>query len=97
MVVNRVSPPTAGGESPRLVMACSLAFQFDYDSTALYRFVINSKTGRYIAPTIPQGVNQNEIIFVQGVSGKFKLLGYQPLNGGEEARLAGRPGPYGVF
>lgn len=96
MVLNVVSNATPSGDYPRLVMSTSLAYQFDYDFAALYRFVINSRTGRYITPFRPQ-FNQKEVVFVQGVSGKFKIIGYQPLNGGETARLAGQPGPYGVF
>ena len=93
MVLNVVSGATPSGDYPRLVMSTNLAYQ--YDSAALYRFVINSRTGRYITPFKPQ-FNQKEVI-LQGVSGKFKIIGYQPLNGGEAARLAGQPGPYGVF
>ena len=96
LVLNRASAVTATGDYPRLVMTTSLAFQFDYDSTALYRFIINSKTGKYITALRPE-FNQREVTFVQGLSGKFKLIGYQPLNGGEAARLAGGPGPFGVF
>ena len=96
LVRNRLDGATEEGDYPRLVMAASIAFQFEYDPAALYRFVINSKTGRFITPLAPH-YSQQEVVFLQGVSGKFKLIGYQPLNGGEAARLAGKPGPYGVF
>ena len=87
---------TSSRDALRFCMSTSLGFRVDFESAALYRFVINSQSGRYVAPIRPL-INEQEVLFVQGFNGRFKLIGYQPLNGGEAARLAGNPGPYGVF
>ncbi|KAJ0272111.1 hypothetical protein COL940_010630 [Colletotrichum noveboracense] len=78
------------------IMASFLGVQQEFDSSAGYRFVINSKTGRYIEPLLGDYSTLSEVDFVQGYS-EFKLLGWEELNGGEVSRAAGKPGPYGVF
>lgn len=60
---------------------------------ARYFFVINSKSGRLTAPV--SGEWLREVDFVQGSSGKFKLIGRQELNGG--AKAAAEPGAQGPF
>ncbi|KAK1982983.1 hypothetical protein LZ30DRAFT_822057 [Colletotrichum cereale] len=57
--------------------------------------IINSRSSRYI-DALAMG-SERETIFLQGMAGKFKLLGRQELYGGEAARAAGERGPYGVY
>ncbi|KAK7541850.1 hypothetical protein JOL62DRAFT_620978 [Phyllosticta paracitricarpa] len=84
------------GQPPRLIMTSSLVFQYDFDPAGGYRLIINSRTGKFVAP-ITAEAEQWDVLHLQGLSGRFKLLAYQPLNGGEAARLAKQPGPFGVF
>jgi hypothetical protein len=77
------------------VMASFLGVMQEFESSSYYRIVINSKTGRYIDPVLTKRP-LSEVDFVQGWS-QFKLLGWEELNGGEAARLAGKQGPFGVF
>ncbi|TDZ31892.1 hypothetical protein C8035_v001080 [Colletotrichum spinosum] len=91
---------TLGGEpieppEPQ-IMASFLGVQQEYPTSAGYRFVINSKTGRYIEPLLLDTYDFPEVDFVQGY-GEFKLLGWEELNGGAAAKAAGKPGPYGIF
>ncbi|KAI3400995.1 hypothetical protein diail_700 [Diaporthe ilicicola] len=61
-----------------------------------YFFVINSKSGRLTAPF--SGEWLREVDFVQGSSGKFRLIGKQELNGGAAAAAeAGAQGPFAVY
>jgi len=64
-------------------------------STSPYRFVIWSETGRYISAV--NGALYHEVTFAERLAGKFQILGYQELNGGEAALAQGKPGPIGVF
>jgi hypothetical protein len=64
-------------------------------STNPYRFVLFTETGRYI-PSI-YGSLFHEVLFMEPYAGKFRLLGYEELNGGEAAKAAGKPGPFAVF
>ncbi|KAK8157175.1 hypothetical protein IWX90DRAFT_508880 [Phyllosticta citrichinensis] len=64
-------------------------------STAPYRFCILSETGRYIPPF--DGGYYHEVLFHESLAGKFKLLGYEEANGGEAAKAAGGPPPFGIF
>lgn len=82
-------------EEPQ-ILASFLGLQREFTSSAGYRFVINSKTGRYIEPLLLKRSQLPEVDFVQGYS-DFKLLGWEELNGGAESKAAGKPGPYGVF
>lgn len=66
-----------------------------FTTTKDYLFMINSKSGRYIEAVANS--EYRETSFVQGISGKFKLIGKQELNGGEAAKAAGKPGPYAVY
>ncbi|KAN0083464.1 hypothetical protein V8E54_002552 [Elaphomyces granulatus] len=77
------------------VMASFLGVMQEFESSSYYRIVINSKTGRYIDPVLTKRP-LSEVDFVQGWS-QFKLLGWEELNGGEAARLAGKQGPFGIF
>jgi hypothetical protein len=77
------------------IMASFLGLTREFDSASYYRFVINSKTGRYIDP-LSQRHPIAEVDFVQGWS-QFKLLGWEELNGGEAAKLSGAEGPFAVF
>jgi hypothetical protein len=65
------------------IMASFLGVNQEYDSASRYRFVINSRTGRYIDPVYPNQPHA-EVDFVQGWS-QFKLLGWEEINGGEGA------------
>ncbi|KAK8195447.1 uncharacterized protein BKA78DRAFT_342277 [Phyllosticta capitalensis] len=56
-------------------------------STTPYRFVILSESGRYIPPY--DGSLYNEVLFYEPLAGKFKLLGFEEVNGGEAAKAAG--------
>ncbi|KAK7559479.1 hypothetical protein IWX91DRAFT_369096 [Phyllosticta citricarpa] len=95
LVVNSYADPI-NGQPPRLIMTSSLVFQYDFDPAGGYRLIINSRTGKFVAP-ITAEAEQWDVLHLQGLSGRFKLLAYQPLNGGEAARLAKQPGPFGVF
>ncbi|KAK8170488.1 hypothetical protein BC567DRAFT_210281 [Phyllosticta citribraziliensis] len=64
-------------------------------STAPYRFCILSETGRYIPPF--DGGYYHEVLFHESLAGKFKLLGFEEVNGGEAAKAAGGPPPFGIF
>ncbi|KAK7537581.1 hypothetical protein IWX46DRAFT_251666 [Phyllosticta citricarpa] len=64
-------------------------------STTPYRFCILSESGRYIPPF--DGTMYHEVLFHENLAGKFKLLGYEEVNGGEAAKAAGGPPPFGVF
>jgi hypothetical protein len=77
------------------IMASFLGVTSEWESSSYYRLVINSKTGRYVDPILTKAP-LSEVDFVQGWS-NFKLLGWEELNGGEAARLVGKPGPFGVF
>ncbi|KAK1974156.1 hypothetical protein LZ30DRAFT_741304 [Colletotrichum cereale] len=69
----------------RKVMSTSLEFANNAMFNSLnYRFIINSKSGRYIDGVV-SGF-EREVLFYQGMVGKFKLLGRQDVNGGEEAK-----------
>ncbi|KAL6153291.1 hypothetical protein ACJQWK_11661 [Exserohilum turcicum] len=63
--------------------------------TTPYRFVIMSQSGRYIPPVY--GSLYHEVLFMEPYAGKFELLGFQELNGGEAAKAAGGKPPFGVF
>jgi hypothetical protein len=92
-----VSASEIAGPQPK-VMASHVGMRIQYDSGADYMFVIQSKTGRYITPTVRnvEGL-EDEVSFIDGIAGDFKLLGRHELNGGVAARNAGEPGPYSVF
>lgn len=77
------------------ILASLVGVQKEFYSSSHYRFVINSKTGRYIDPLIKKRP-LSEVDFVQGWS-KFKLLGWEELNDGEAALAAGKEGPFAVF
>ncbi|KAK7542102.1 uncharacterized protein J3D65DRAFT_674007 [Phyllosticta citribraziliensis] len=81
---------------PRQVLTSGLGFLNDFNPAGGYRYVINSRTGKFINPLVAD-TGQFDVLHVQGLSGRFRLIGYQPLNGGEATRLAGKPGPWGVF
>ncbi|KAK8244690.1 hypothetical protein HDK90DRAFT_165977 [Phyllosticta capitalensis] len=93
LVVNQLSD-FIDGKPPRLIMTSSLGFKFDWDARAEYRFIINSKTGRFFAPLA--ATKQLDVVHQQGFAGKLKLIGYQPLNGGEATKATRKP-PWGAF
>ena len=98
MVINRASGRGPTGEYPRQVMATSLSGPVPpYGENKKYKFVINSISGRFIAPSAPTKFDEAEVIFVDGVAGKFHLVGYQPINNGAIGRATSQKGPYGVF
>ncbi|POS70736.1 hypothetical protein DHEL01_v210870 [Diaporthe helianthi] len=90
--------PTFPSVPERKIMAATMELD---DSAALtfkarYFFVINSKSGRLTAPF--SGEWLREVDFVQGSSGKFRLIGKQELNGGAKAAAEpGREGPFAVY
>jgi len=85
------------GPSPKM-MAAHVGMRIQYETSADYMFVIQSKTGRYTTPAIwDVGGMEDEVDFIDGIAGQFKLLGRHELNGGAAAREAGKPGPYAVF
>ncbi|OHE97095.1 hypothetical protein CORC01_07536 [Colletotrichum orchidophilum] len=85
-----------GGGRLRKIMSTTLNLGDGmFTTTADYLFVINSKSGRYIEAVANS--EYRETSFVQGISGKFKLIGKQELNGGEAAKAAGLSGPYAVY
>ncbi|KAG6366869.1 hypothetical protein INS49_001050 [Diaporthe citri] len=96
LVVNVNSGRTEDGDLIRKVMATTLNLGDGmFTTTKDYLLMINSKTGRYVAPVANSEYRETD--FVQGIAGKFKLIGRQELNGGEAAKAAGKPGPYGVY
>ena len=64
-------------------------------STTPYRFVILSESGRYIPPY--DGSLYHEVLFYEPLAGKFKLLGFEEVNGGEAAKATGGRPPFGIF
>lgn len=50
-----------------------------FTTTKDYLLMINSKSGRYLAPVANSEYRETD--FVQGIAGKFKLIGRQELNG----------------
>ena len=50
-----------------------------FTTTKDYLLMINSKSGRYLAPVANSEYRETD--FVQGLAGKFKLIGRQELNG----------------
>ncbi|KAL2282473.1 hypothetical protein FJTKL_10567 [Diaporthe vaccinii] len=96
LVVNVNSGRTEDGDLIRKVMATTLNLGDGmFTTTKDYLLMINSKSGRYLAPVANSEYRETD--FVQGTAGKFKLIGRQELNGGETAKAAGKPGPYGVY
>ncbi|KAK7446457.1 hypothetical protein CaCOL14_010866 [Colletotrichum acutatum] len=95
-LVLNVNTPSGGTGEVRKVMATTLNLGDGmFTTTKDYLFMINSKSGRYIEAVANS--EYRETSFVQGISGKFKLIGKQELNGGEAAKAAGKPGPYAVY
>ncbi|KAL2877622.1 hypothetical protein SGCOL_007151 [Colletotrichum sp. CLE4] len=95
-LVLNVNTPSGGTGQVRKVMATTLNLGDGmFTTTKDYLFMINSKSGRYIEAVANS--EYRETSFVQGISGKFKLIGKQELNGGEAAKAAGKPGPYAVY
>lgn len=95
-LVLNINTPTYDGNEVRKIMATTLNLGDGmFTTTKDYLFMIDSKSGRFITPVANS--EYRETVFVQGVSGKFKLIGRQELNGGETAKAAGKPGPYGVY
>lgn len=93
LVINK-DPTFPDAPAERKILAATM----ELDDSALtfnarYFFVINSKSGRLTAPV--SGEWLREVDFVQGSSGKFKLIGRQELNGG--AKAAAEPGTQGPF
>lgn len=93
LVINK-DPTFPDAPAERKILAATM----ELDDSALtfnarYFFVINSKSGRLTAPV--SGEWLREVDFVQGSSGKFKLIGRQELNGG--AKAAAEPGAQGPF
>lgn len=93
LVINK-DPMFPDAPAERKILAATM----ELDDSALtfnarYFFVINSKSGRLTAPV--SGEWLREVDFVQGSSGKFKLIGRQELNGG--AKAAAEPGAQGPF
>lgn len=93
LVINK-DPMIPDAPAERKILAATM----ELDDSALtfnarYFFVINSKSGRLTAPV--SGEWLREVDFVQGSSGKFKLIGRQELNGG--AKAAAEPGAQGPF
>ncbi|KAK7742488.1 hypothetical protein SLS63_000052 [Diaporthe eres] len=96
LVVNVNSGRTKDGDLIRKVMATTLNLGDGmFTTTKDYLLMINSKSGRYLAPVANSEYRETD--FVQGIAGKFKLISRQELNGGETAKAAGKPGPYGVY
>jgi hypothetical protein len=50
-----------------------------FTTTKDYLLMINSKSGRYLAPVANSEYRETD--FVQGIGGKLKLIGRQELNG----------------
>ncbi|KPM38660.1 hypothetical protein AK830_g7922 [Neonectria ditissima] len=95
LVIN-INTMNAQGADLRKVMATTLDLGDGmFTTTKDYLFAIDSKSGRFVEPVV--NGEYRELDFIQGLSGKFKLLGRQDLNGGEAAKLAGKPGPYGIY
>ena len=95
-LVENTSATSTTEELPRQIMATSIGFKYRFCGTGPYRFVINSKSGRFISPV--SGVfAPTEVIFMKGFSGNFKLLGHQDMNGCLAALVRGKPGPYKIF
>lgn len=96
LVINK-DPALPDAPAERKIMAATM----ELDDSALtfnarYFFVINSKSGRLTAPV--SGEWLREVDFVQGSSGKFRLIGRQELNGGAKAAAeAGAQGPFAVY
>ncbi|KAG8159917.1 hypothetical protein KVR01_010554 [Diaporthe batatas] len=96
LVINK-DPLIPDAPAERKILAATM----ELDDAALtfnarYFFVINSKSGRLTAPF--SGEWLREVDFVQGSSGKFKLIGKQELNGGAKAAAeAGSQGPFAVY
>lgn len=93
LVINK-DPMLPDAPAERKIMAATM----ELDDSALtfnarYFLVINSKSGRLTAPV--SGEWLREVDFVQGSSGKFRLIGKQELNGG--AKAAAEPGAQGPF
>lgn len=93
LVINK-DPMFPDAPAERKILAATM----ELDDSALtfnarYFFVINSKSGRLTAPV--SGEWLREVDFVQGSSGKFRLIGRQELNGG--AKAAAEPGAQGPF
>lgn len=93
LVINK-DPMFPDAPAERKILAATM----ELDDSALtfnarYFFVINSRSGRLTAPV--SGEWLREVDFVQGSSGKFKLIGRQELNGG--AKAAAEPGAQGPF
>lgn len=93
LVINK-DPMFPDAPAERKIMAATM----ELDDSALtfnarYFFVINSRSGRLAAPF--SGEWLREVDFVQGSSGKFRLIGKQELNGG--AKAAAEPGAQGPF
>lgn len=93
LVINK-DPMFPDAPAERKILAATM----ELDDAALtfnarYFFVINSKSGRLTAPF--SGEWLREVDFVQGSSGKFRLIGKQELNGG--ATAAAEPGTQGPF
>ncbi len=81
---------------PRQIMATSIGYKYRFAGTGPFRFVVNSKSGRFISAA--NGIfAPTEVMFMKGFSGKFKLLGHQDMNGGLAARVIKKPGPYKIF
>ncbi|KAH8752029.1 hypothetical protein F5883DRAFT_207190 [Diaporthe sp. PMI_573] len=96
LVVNVNRGRTEDRDLIRKVMATTLNLGDGmFTTTKDYLLMINSKSGRYLAPVANSGYRETD--FVQGIGGKLKLIGRQELNGGEAAKAAGKPGPYGVY
>lgn len=71
---------TEDGDLIRKVMATTLNLGDGmFTTTKDYLLMINSKTGRYLAPVANSEYRETD--FVQGIAGKFKLIGRQELNG----------------
>lgn len=96
LVLNRKSYPIDPSVRLRKIMTTTLDLGSDMFATNDdYFFIINSKSGKFISA--PASTRYRETSFVQGLAGKFKLIGRQELNGGEAAKAAGKPGPYAVY
>lgn len=96
LVINK-DPMFPDAPAERKIMAATM----ELDDSALtfngrYFFVINSRSGRLAAPF--SGEWLREVDFVQGSSGKFRLIGKQELNGGAKAAAeSGAQGPFAVY
>ena len=83
-------------------MATTLGFNGDTWIKALKfhardsSFVINSKSGRFISLLYHEEIIA-EVLFVEGIAGKFRLLGYQKLYGCRDENKHYKGGNLAVF